>query len=1258
MKYITPCILCTSLLVGLSANADILVGYDFDDGTGVGTLAAAFVCPDVIATDFDTGPGLENSVYTSFAPVDGLDADGNIFGSTNSFSFGGTVSTFGFTGMNDADDLTGSISADDYMAFTVTPDAYSALNLSSLTFRTFVKQLNNAADRWALFSSIDGFAEGDEIATGQTTDILSWDESNNNVVVSLSDARFQHLGEAVEFRLYVYGGNQDSNSATAFDKVVLNGTTTSARLLYKDTFEGDGLTNNSGIGGGAVNRTINANAWVDDGVATFVTNAAGAGTRALLYSANSFQSDTGLKLSVNYTAGSIGDTGANSLAFGLISTDTELATFSGDNPFRADTSVYSIGANVTAFGGTTSRGLNFTNGVTRTTLDQSGTRAQFNAGEPCEVTLEIGTGGYWCYRIDGEYEASGALAEGFDLSKDYHVVVYGQDDNGGEKSIQSIKLEKRYAQGERAADLRGSWNGGQGDVQNIKHLRTIGSTIARLNEGASGSGNHNAPHQLLESIALGLTAVGGDPISAPVPSWGDLSLDEAQNDSFLAEILEIRNAGIGVKVYSNSENFVGSNTVALEAFFERWKEYCDTDPDVMEFIDSQPYHTGIWNSTTQEYEDASETYPNRKYMFCYAEYVLKNYALRYGEYVDSWTFDSANDMGANGDNASSGILEQQRIFQAFANAVHAGNPEIPIAFNNGRSNVNYGSYPYVAATRFDDFTFGHAFGGNNNHAEGTQFTLNYQHITRMTETNGYVHAESGRDWDNLIVGNFHSKLGPISWQYSTPSAWEQDDFNQWNLEAMQAGGHTTWEGSVSRGPRTLRDWAITQLELLDAHLAEFQNPGPPSWARKYTWLPEATIGETYYHVLVEGADFWDPESDDITSLVALGNTPDWLTIQEDPNDPTRWILSGMPTAGDSATHAFSLKATEAHGFSCSREVELVVNESPYTFANGLVYQFEMPTSISGTTSEIVYTAPDVNTFGDGVTVSNLMISDGDNPDTYYGRIEDIGGGSLEAAVSDREAANTIDFTLNVSDKVIIGLSNISFDTSYFTSATGTSIMDWTFETIIGSTTSNTTTGGFSHNGGTNYQSPEAASGDIELTGLSGLTDTSVTFRWTLNGDKSNTFEIRSMGLDNIVLTGVIESQDLGPLATWLSDYGVSGDDASIDADTLDRDGYSILLEFALGMDPTRSDAGSKESIFTEEEDDSMYFVYEYDRRTDYLELGLNYTLIVKPDLLTPSDEAPYDIEVGDPLDDYETVKARFQMIDSKKFIQLQVELAE
>ncbi|MDB4311021.1 hypothetical protein N9965_01135, partial [bacterium] len=327
--------------------------------------------------------------------------------------------------------------------------------------------------------------------------------------------------------------------------------------------------------------------------------------------------------------------------------------------------------------------------------------------------------------------------------------------------------------------------------------------------------------------------------------------------------------------------------------------------------------------------DASATYPNRKYMFCYAEYVLKDYALRYGDYFGSWVFDDGATMAQNGDSQTSGLIEEQRIYQAYANAVHAGNPDLPIAFNNGRSTVNYASFPYAHAVRFDDFTFGHAFGGNDDHASktGTQFANNYKHIARMTATNGYVHDGGNWDWDDLIVGNFHSKLSTKSWKFGTIQAWEEADFFQWNLEALQAGGHITWNGSITRTDPTLQTWAHDLLTALDDHLSQHESPGAPNWTRAHTVLPDAVMGLPYHHVLEVEKDFWDPEGDVISAITATGDAASWLSIDEDPNMLGRWVMSGTPSGSD-AEMTFNLRATDVNGQSGDREVELTLDKNP------------------------------------------------------------------------------------------------------------------------------------------------------------------------------------------------------------------------------------------------------------------------------------------------------------------------------------------
>ncbi|MGJ8723377.1 MAG: PEP-CTERM sorting domain-containing protein [Roseibacillus sp.] len=243
--FLTPLSL---LVVGLTSDAAILAGYDFDDGTGahgpthdlsavpavfdagtlVGTLTATVSDAQVTASSFGTGSGLSNLINLSNgnSNFSDLDAEGNVFGSANGVEFGGARNAFGFTDMNNANNLGLAITNNDYMTFSVTPDAGSQLGLSSFTFRTRSNQSGNSAERWALFSSVDGFTTGNQITAGRTTNIGTWGGATNSVVVDLSAASLQDLTGTTEFRLYIYGGNNAGSSATLFDKVILNGAVT------------------------------------------------------------------------------------------------------------------------------------------------------------------------------------------------------------------------------------------------------------------------------------------------------------------------------------------------------------------------------------------------------------------------------------------------------------------------------------------------------------------------------------------------------------------------------------------------------------------------------------------------------------------------------------------------------------------------------------------------------------------------------------------------------------------------------------------------------------------------------------------------------------------------------------------------------------------------------------------------------------------------------------------------------------------------
>jgi len=349
--------------------------------------------------------------------------------------------------------------------------------------------------------------------------------------------------------------------------------------------------------------------------------------------------------------------------------------------------------------------------------------------------------------------------------------------------------------GDRAQKFRGTWWGGVHPSlldDKLLGLKTIDGWGVGLTSGASASALHFAPVPHLSDLA------------------GASDVFPTNDDTTVVDYMtKIKDADFMVQAYTNSENFLGTNQDQFIEFTDSWKDWCDSDPEAKAFIDSQTYHK-------------KDGYPDRHYMFCYAEFILKYYSEQYGELIDLWVFDDGASMEQHGDNATNGNIDDQRIYLAFSEAARAGNDDIAVAFNNGRSNTNHNSYPFAAATRADDFTFGHAFGGNTDHAskENGTFDRNYNHIERMAETDAYVHSGGSFDWDDKVIGHFMSKLSTTAWNNGPNQAWEQDDFNQWNAEALSAGGMMTWSGSYSKTISAYYGWVDDLLIATDNYLFE------------------------------------------------------------------------------------------------------------------------------------------------------------------------------------------------------------------------------------------------------------------------------------------------------------------------------------------------------------------------------------------------------------------------------------------------------
>jgi len=448
-------------------------------------------------------------------------------------------------------------------------------------------------------------------------------------------------------------------------------------------------------------------------------------------------------------------------------------------------------------------------------------------------------------------------------------------------------------------------------IDQIKHLRTVDFVQLPLTSPNIFSPIHVGPNPIIESLWEGDTDANGNPINLAVPR-------ESVDDPLLSWLKALRAAGLRTEIYVNSYNLLARNPDQTQSDYpdvsNRWMEWCDTNPEAQAFINSQSFHNGSGR---------------RKYMFCYAEFILKEYSKRYGDLIDAWCFDSADNIMEEecGDDPASGNLNDQRIYQAFAEACKTGNPNAAISFNNSVGE-RFGN-PFTTATLFDDYTFGHPFGGAGNMVEPRDplYFYNFWVIEWMENYNGYAFRDDSRSWNDNVVSHFFPKQSTTSWNAGNTPCLTNAEFVEWTTTGLINGGAITWgtpliRTNLENSPElVLRDYALTQFELTEAELRVNQYPGAPNWARQYTILPSAVKGIPYSHVLTKGIDFWDPEDDAITSLIAQNNFPSWLKITE--TSPGIWTLSGTPTETVDTNYEFDLRISDSSG-ARNRTVDLKV----------------------------------------------------------------------------------------------------------------------------------------------------------------------------------------------------------------------------------------------------------------------------------------------------------------------------------------------
>ena len=543
-------------------------------------------------------------------------------------------------------------------------------------------------------------------------------------------------------------------------------------------------------------------------------------------------------------------------------------------------------------------------------------------------------------------------------------------------------------------------------LDQISHLKTIDFIQVGLASPYIYSPVHTAPHPILESLWQGDTDVTGNPVNLVVPR-------STVADPFLGWLESIRAAGLKTEVYVNSSNllqWIGEDTPdAFPDFSNRWKAYCDTDPTVQAFINSQDYHTDGVNDD------------RRPYMFAYAEFILKEYAVRYGDLIDAWCFDAAHvNMGAAGDDYSTGNLDDQRIFQAFTNAVHAGNPDAAVTFNNGVGDRDSDPFiPYVTPTLFEDYKFGHPFGGAGNMVEPREplYRVNFGICEYMRDTNGLPYTDDGIEGNDNVVAHFFPKQSTTSWNAGNTPCLTDEEFVEWNNVGLINGGGITWGTPLvitnlnNNTPNlTLQPYALSQLELVDADLSVNQYPEVPNWARFYTILPEAYLDEPYTHTLVEGVDFWDPEGVGITSLLALDNFPAWLTIEE--TEPGVWTLGGNPTETTPTDYEFRLQIGAAAS-QADRLVSLRVIEN--SGPNWIGQETILPTAYIGEpfshnlVEDVNFSDPD----GDAIT--SLLVVSGDVSPSWLAITETEPGTWTLSGIPTEATPTDYEFGLLVSD---------------------------------------------------------------------------------------------------------------------------------------------------------------------------------------------------------------------------------------------------
>jgi hypothetical protein len=218
-------------------------------------------------------------------------------------------------------------------------------------------------------------------------------------------------------------------------------------LLYKDSFDNDGLSVNTGPGGGLINKTWLATDWTDNG--DLYCPSGDPGDRACVSSMNSFNLSEGFTLTVKW----VGAVSENGNSFGL--STTQITSTAADNDWlgwggvggnrdKADIALkhafYGIGFVFAGNGDITDpydTGLKFNNASGLPKEDGSGQLIQLSDAQSWRTDGSTNTlvlaveGDQYSYSINGAAATTGEIvagAETFDLSQPFYFNAYSQWD--------------------------------------------------------------------------------------------------------------------------------------------------------------------------------------------------------------------------------------------------------------------------------------------------------------------------------------------------------------------------------------------------------------------------------------------------------------------------------------------------------------------------------------------------------------------------------------------------------------------------------------------------------------------------------------------------------------------------------------------------------------------------------------------------------------------------------------------------------------